>query len=446
MIQPARAAIADVRTCSFREQTSPLQTRVAGLFLFGPLLTQLGFGELVEQAGYPGSGMIPATSALLSLLALKLIDKERRSHISDFDFDEAVGIFAGLNVLPKAAFAADYSYRTVRENQQRLLAGWISKLLPRLDSQPDAFSLDFHPIPHRGADNGLENHHVPMRGKAVPCVLTFFAQAVKSRLLCYSDATVVRDQAAGQLLKFVEFCQSILGADPAWVYFDSRLTTYAEMNRLNARGKTSFITIRRRGSRILRGLGDQPDSAWRGAVIDTPKRRHQNIRYLEQFIRVADYEGELRQIAITGLGRDKPTLLLTNNREETARQIMTRYTSRNGIEDSLGSGVNFFHLDCLASEVPLNVDLDAALTVVANGCYRWLASELDGFTTAKPKRLCRKIIETGGTVRITEDQIHVHFEKRAHNPILRQATLDTKAGAIPWVGGKSLRFTYASTS
>ena len=93
------------------------------------------------------------------------------------------------------------------------------------------------------------------------------------------------------------------------------------------------------------------------------------------------------------MGRDKPTLLLTNNRDETARQIMTRYTSRNGIEDSLGSGVNFLHLDCLASEVPLNVDLDAALnvdldaalTVVANGCYRWPASELDGFTDAKSK-------------------------------------------------------------
>jgi hypothetical protein len=112
---------------------------------------------------------------------------------------------------------------------------------------------------------------------------------------------------------------------------------------------------------------------------------------------------------------------------------------------SLGSGVNFFHLDCLASEVPLNADLDAALTVLANGCYRWLASELDGFAEAKPKRLCRKIIETGGTVRVTEDQIHVHFQRRAHNPILRQAGLDGKAGAIPWAGGRKLRFTYAGT-
>jgi len=389
--------------------------------------------------------MVPATSALLSLLALKLIDKERHSHISDFNFDEALGLFAGLNIVPKSTFATDYSYRTVRAHQQQLLAGWISRLLPRLDPAPDAFSLDFHSIPHRGADNGLENHYVPMRGKAVPSVLTFFAQAVKSRLLCYSDATIGRDQAAGQLLKFVTFCQSILGADPAWVYFDSRLTTYAEMNRLNVRGKTSFITIRRRGSRILRGLAQQPASTWRRTVIDTPHRRHRNIRYLEQTIRVADYKGGLRQIAVTGLGRDQPTLFLTNNFTETARQLITRYTSRNGIEDSLGSSVNFFHLDCLASEVPLNVDLDAALTVLANGCYRWLASELQGFTTAKPKRLCRKIVETGGTVRITEKHIHVHFEKRAYNPILRQAALDAKAGVIPWAGGKTLRFTYAGT-
>ena len=231
VIRPAKAPVADVRTRSFLGGTPPLQTRVAGIFAFWPLLAQLGFGELVERAGYPGSGMVPATSAVLSLLALKLIDKERRSHISDFDFDEALGVFAGLNVLPKATFATDYSYRTVRENQQRLLAGWVSGLLPRLDPEPNAFSLDFHSIPHRGEDNGLENHYVPMRGKAVPSVLTFFAQAVKSRLLCYADATVDRERAAGQLLKFVDFCQSILGAAPTWVYFDSRFTTYCFVAR-----------------------------------------------------------------------------------------------------------------------------------------------------------------------------------------------------------------------
>jgi hypothetical protein len=57
--------------------TTPLETRVAGVFVFWPLLAQLGFDDLVKQASYPGSRMVPATSALLSLLALKLVDKER---------------------------------------------------------------------------------------------------------------------------------------------------------------------------------------------------------------------------------------------------------------------------------------------------------------------------------------------------------------------------------
>ena len=100
-----------------------LRTRVAGLFLFLPLLARLGFDRLVRRADYPGSKMVPADAALLSLLTLKLLDKERRSHIDDFNFDEALGLFAGLNILPKKSFATDYSYRTQRSQQQQLLAG-----------------------------------------------------------------------------------------------------------------------------------------------------------------------------------------------------------------------------------------------------------------------------------------------------------------------------------
>src|SRR3954469_17254751 len=105
-----------------------VRTRVAGVFLFLPLLARVGFDRLVEQAEYPGSEMIPATSALLSLLALKLLDKERRSHISDFNFDAALGLFAGLNVLPKKSYASEYSYRTGRNNQRALLASWVRAL------------------------------------------------------------------------------------------------------------------------------------------------------------------------------------------------------------------------------------------------------------------------------------------------------------------------------
>jgi len=86
-----------------------LRTPTAGVFLFWPLLARLRFDRVVNSAEYPGSKMIPATSALLSLLVLKLLDKERRSHIDDFNCDDALGLWAGLNVLPKKSFATDYS-------------------------------------------------------------------------------------------------------------------------------------------------------------------------------------------------------------------------------------------------------------------------------------------------------------------------------------------------
>jgi len=96
-----------------------LRTRVAGVLLFRPLLARVHFEPLVNQASYPGSTLVPATSALLSLRVLKLLDKERRSHINDLNFDEAVGLFAGLNVPPKKSYATDYSYRTVRDQQHK---------------------------------------------------------------------------------------------------------------------------------------------------------------------------------------------------------------------------------------------------------------------------------------------------------------------------------------
>jgi hypothetical protein len=418
-----------------------LRTRVAGAFLFLPLLAALGFDRLVAEAHYTSSEMIPAHSALLSLLALKLLDKERRSHIGDFNFDEALGLFAGLNILPKKSFATDYSYRTGRDQQRALLQGWVRALAPVMFPDASGFSLDFHPIPYRGEPSGLDRHYLPRRGVAGPSVLSFFALEQQSRCLCYSNADLTRADQDGEVMRFVEFWHTITAADPRWLYFDSKLISYPEMSRVNRRG-IHFVTIRRRGAAILRRLGRRPASDWRKAVIDTPKRCHQQIRYFEERVQLRGYEGPIRQIAVTGLGHDQPTLFLSNHFEETPRELIIRYAGRNRIEDGLGISVNFFHLDCLASEVRLNVDLDAALTVIADGCYRWLGSRLRGFEKAAPKQLYRRFIETGGAVQIEGDRVRVTFERRSHNPILYDAALDHEPIAVPWLGGRTLVFAF----
>ena len=426
------------------ERGRRLITRHAGIFLFLPLLAQIRFDQIVTAAGYPGPQMIPAANAMLSLLTLKLLDKERLSHIDDFSCDEALGLFAGLNILPKKSFATDYSYRTIRDNQVQLLERWVKKLSPLLFPDADSFSLDFHAIGHRGEETDLENHFQPMRGKAGPGLLTFFAIEQKSKVFCYSNANLTREQQSSQILRFIEFWRKLMGKNPQWLYFDSKLTTYEELSQITQKKDVSFVTIRRRGSNILKRLQNMPKSAWHDAVIDIPKRRHQRIGYIDESIKLPGYDGKIRQIAVTGLGRKHPTLFLTNNFSATVRDLVTNYARRNGVEDALGSSVNFFHLDCLSSEVRLNVDLDTVLTVLANGCYRWLARQLHGYDLSKPKAVYRKFVETSGAVEIESGRrIVVYLDRRSHNPILREARLDKDHIKIPWLANHKLEFVFS---
>jgi len=411
------------------------------MFLFLPLLARVRFDQLVSHASYPGSAMVPATSALLSLLALKLLDKERRSHINDLNFDEAVGLFAGLNMPPKKSSATDYAYRTIRDHQHKLLAGWIGAMAPLLFPQANTFALDLHPIPFRGDATGLDQHYLPRRGKAGTRVLSFFAQEHDSQVLCYANANLTRRDQAGEALQFVEFWQKLTGVNPPWLYFASKVVPYPELSQLNQRG-IWFVTIRRRGAAILRRLSALPASQWCQAVIDTPHRRQQRIRYLDETVHLPGYKGSLRQLAVTGLGRAQPTLFLSNHAKESARALIVRYASRNRVEDGLGISVHFFHIDGLASEVRLHVDLDTTMTVLANGCYRWLAKQLRGFDTAAPKQLYRKFVETAGVVDIQPERIVVHFDKRCHNPILREAALDQPSQVIPWLRNLPVVFQY----
>jgi hypothetical protein len=123
--------------------------------------------------------------------------------------------------------------------------------------------------------------------------------------------------------------------------------------------------------------------------------------------------------------------------------LVIRSAGRKGVEDGLGSSVNFFHLDCLASEVRLNVDLDATLTVLGHGCYRRLAQGLKGFDRCAPKQVYRKCVETAGEVEMQEGRIVVRLDRPSHNPILREAALDHQCPPVPW--WNNLPITFNST-
>jgi hypothetical protein len=386
--------------------------------------------------------MIPAAAALLSLLALKRLDKERRSPGNDVNFDEALGLWAGLNVLPQKSFLTASSDRGDRSHQRALLTGWVAGLSGLRCEQAQSFALDVQPIPYRGQATGLERPYLPLAGKATPSVRSFCAVEPDRRVWCDANAHLTRPEQAGAVFRFVAFWQELTGSDPTWLSFDSKVSTYPELCRLN-QGGVCVVTIRRRGAAVVRRLRPVPAHGGPKAVMDTPKRCQQHLRYVEERSHLPGDAGEVRQVAVDGLGTEPPTLLLSNNLQGTARNLLIGSAGRTRVEDGLGPCVHFFPLDCLASAVRLNVDLDAALTVWAQGCDRWLGKQLQGFAKATPKQWYRRFVETGGVVVVEEDRLVVHLDRRSHNPILREAALDRDAPAIPWLQNRAINFYYS---
>jgi transposase len=429
--------IADVRALAL-EDGRQFSTKVAGLFLFLPSLLDLDLPQAVTRAGLPGSEQIPPLQALLALLAPKLLGKRRVGHISDLCFDEGAGLFAGLNVLPKATYATDYSYKTERAMTERLIAAVIAKT--PLGDPPLSFNLDFHAIPFRGAEADLENHWVPMRNRALPSVMAFVAQATGRRVLCYATVNLLRDEADSMVPKFADYWKGQTGHYPARLLFDSRATTYAGLSQLTQR-RVGFITIRRRGSGMLARVRRLPAESWRHCQITQAQGKRRQVRYVEEWVKLDDYDGAVRQLIVTGLGHESPTFFLTNDypQAQTAREVIRTYASRNHVENHLGEQITFFHLDCLCSDVRLNVDFDLTPTVLADLLYRRLAERLKGFARTGPARLFGKFVDTSGMIEITANQIIVHLSKRAHNPLLKEAGLTKPIGPVPWLAGRSVR-------
>ena len=77
-VKPEIAAVADIRRLDLSSRT--FRTPLAGLFLFVPLLQRIDLSAVVTQARLPSSQMVPAEQAVRTLLALKLIGTERKSH------------------------------------------------------------------------------------------------------------------------------------------------------------------------------------------------------------------------------------------------------------------------------------------------------------------------------------------------------------------------------
>jgi Transposase DDE domain len=438
--RPTAAAVADVRRLDLRPRQ--LRTKFGGLFLFVPYLTAIPFDDLLDEAGVPGSSKIPAAQAMRALLALKLFGNARHSHVMSYVFDEGLALFAGLNVMPKRAFLTEYSCRIDPECYPVLMRLWHDAVSTLGLKYGTSFDLDFHTIPFHGEDALVQKHYVAKRSRRQKGMLAFLAHDADTRVFCYANGQLRKEEQNDEILQFVAYWEQRTGQVPNELIFDSKLTTYANLNRLNHSG-IDFITLRRRSKKRLATLAHMPASAWRRVDLQNVSRAYRCPRVLDEKVHLKGYDGPIRQLTVADLGHEEPTLLLTNQMRRAASTLIERYAKRMVIENSIADGIDFFHMDALSSAVAMKITCDLQLTLMASSLYRLLGAQVGrGYEEAKGRHIFRDFIDAVGLITLTDHEITVRYQKRAHNPLLIAAGFANTDVSVPWLGNKRLRLVF----
>jgi hypothetical protein len=411
----------------------------AGVFLFAPFIERLNLAKVVDDAGLPGSKMIPALQYFLSFLSLKLIGTERFAHMNDHSFDAGLGLFAGLNVLPKCTAMSTYSYSLDAIHLHKLQKAFVRQADRIGLYDKSIVNLDFHTIPHFGDESVLQEHWAGARNKRMKGALTLMGQDADSRLILYTAADIQRSEADDQILEFLSFWKKTQRGMEPMLIFDSKFTTYANLSELNALG-VKFITLRRRGKNLIEGLDSV--GPWKRIHIPHAKRKYQNPQVYESMVEVTGYNGSLRQVVMRGNGHSRPAFLISNDKDSPVERIASDYARRWRVENVISEAVKFFNLNALSSPILTKVHFDVIMTMVADTLYSMLAGKLRGFEHCDAAKVFRHFVKGKGRVNLNADRLVVTFPRRAHNPILRNAPWHRLPTKVSWLGDVNLELKF----
>jgi hypothetical protein len=400
----------------------------AGPLIFLPLIEELGIVDAIKRCAFPSTQEISDVQYIMSFLALKLIGGARLSHDALWNFDRALGFFAGLNVLPKSTALSTYSYRVSRQSNIALLIS-MAKIF---DLQSDGeFNLDFKTIPHWGDASVLENNWCGSRGKVVKSILSVIVQNPTSGMLSYTDAEIKHRDQNEAIIEFVDFWKTSSGNVPKVLIFDSKFTTYENLNKLNQDG-IMFLTLRRRGRNIVNNTNAINDSEWQKVQVERAKNKKATIRVCDRITSLRNYDGQVREIIITDNGHQKPAFLITNDLNSNIKTLVKKYARRWLVEQEIAEQVAFFQINHPSSSVVVKVDFDLTLSLLAHNLYRKLAKELVGFEHCTAETIHRNFLLNGADIQIKDNQATVQLKKKTHLPLLLHASWMKKNTNLSW--------------
>ena len=410
-----------------------------GVLCFLPFIKAYGINDAIEASSYPETSQIGKLNSILAFLALKLSNVQRYGQDDGWCMDRGLGMFAGLNVLPKTSWYSAYSDAVERKSNVAFLKT-LNKIFAEHGFLSDTANLDFTAIPYWGDEDPFENNWSGKRSKALTSIQAALAQDPDSGILCYGDTTVKHDNQDNVILEFLDFYREGTGQNVSYVVFDSKFTTLENMGRINKEG-IKFITIQRKSKNLNEKIQQIPDAQWKTVKIEKANHKSRTVTYSESTTLNSRFDDEctLRQIFIKG-SNIKPATILTNEFNLKAVEVIRKYSKRWLIETDISEQIHFFHLNRNCSGIVVKVDFDLTMTILAHNLYRLLASELPGYSHKRALSLYETFIKNNGDVVVGNDEITVKMNRKRALPLLRESIPQSDA-TYSWLSGKKLVFT-----
>jgi transposase len=417
-----------------------------GLLCLLPYLQHYGIDRLIETSQYPETQTINRLSSILSFVALKLSNVRRYSTDDLWCMDRGLGLFAGLNVLPKAAWFSSYSHRITRKMNKEFLKN-LHELWKNQGLLSDTANLDFVTIPYWGDDAHLENNWSGKRNKGLGSMLAVLAQDPDTGIITYGDTSVRHKNKDRVVLEFLDFYTQDASDELKYLVFDSKFTTYQHLRKLEDRPiPIKFLTIRRRGKKIVEELNALPSANWKKVRVMAANGKGRLLRVNEQTPVLKEYGKPIRQVAITGHGKIKPALIITNDFDLPLETIIRKYARRWLVEKEINEQTQFFHLNRVSSSMVIKVDFDLTMSILAHNLYRLLAEDLPGYTHNTAATLFDKFMMNSGQVYIDSDSVTISMKKKRHIPTLITALEKFQNKRIAWMDNRKFRVLVDSTS
>lgn len=415
----------------------------AGVLIFLPYLINFGIDKLIKESNYPETTQISKINSILSFVALKLNNIYRYSADDVWCMDRGLGLFAGLTVLPKASWYTSYSSRVTRDMNISFLRA-MAEIWHKNGILSDSINMDFTTIPYWGNESHLENNWSGTRHHALSSVLAALAHDPDSGIITYGDSTIRHEDESATTVEFLDFYKKSGIIDIKYLIFDSKFTTYENLRKIDD-DQVYFITIRRRGKKIVDELNALDKNSWRKVKVPMAHGKYRYLNINEQKVFIKGYGKEVRQIAITGHGKIKPALIITNDYETAIAEIVRKYAKRWLVEKTISEQTHFFHLNRLSSSMVIKVDFDLTMTILAHNLYRLLAHDLPGFTNSTAQSLYNKFINNSGHIEVDNNNIIVKLKKKRNLPLVLE-TMQQYCVNIPWLKKSKILFQGASMS